>query len=70
MHPGLAIRPLQKAIRLVVAFDLLLLGVPGQGPAELHGVIREDATGRRDVALLDVGHGLPRVAMLAKKSCM
>src|SRR5690349_17682971 len=58
VDPWGPIWPLQQPVRLVVAGHAPGFGVPGQGPADLQGEVRQDATGRRDVTLLDVGHRL------------
>src|SRR5262249_19540352 len=58
VRPRGAVRPLEQPVRLVVADDLVLLGVPGERPAELLADVRQDAARRRDVPLLDVGHRL------------
>src|SRR5262249_30048442 len=58
VRPRRAVRAAEELVRLVVADDLLLRCVPGQTATELHRLVRQDATRRRDVALLDVGDRL------------
>src|SRR5688500_2847138 len=57
MHPRLAILPRQQLVGFRIADDFVLCRIPNKGPAELHRQVGEDATGGRDVALLDVGDG-------------
>ncbi len=46
MHPGRAVGPAQQAVGLVVADDLALGRVPGEGAAELHREVGQDAATR------------------------
>src|SRR5580693_477050 len=54
MHPGTAIRPRQQPVRFVVRSHALLGRVPFERPPCLHGQIRENAAGSRDVAFLNI----------------
>lgn len=56
MHPRLAVLAPEQLVGRIIAGHALCLGIPGQRPAQAHGDVGEDATGRRDVALFDVGH--------------
>src|SRR5262249_18332390 len=71
VRPRPAVGAAQQLVGLLVADDALPLGVPRQGAAQLHRQVGQDAAGRRDVALLDVGHrpdarsdGLDEVALV------
>ena len=59
MDPGIAIGASQHPVGFLVTNDLSGFGIPGEGAAQLHRQIGQNASRRRYVALLDIGDRSP-----------
>src|SRR5262245_6450140 len=57
MDPIATILAREFSVRLLISHNSTRLGIPFQAPPQLHRNVRQDATGRRNVSLLDIGNG-------------